>query len=227
MKKQLSLYFVRHGETYFNLYDRTQGWGNTPLTSRGISEARKSGKGLSNLKFDAVYTSDLLRTIETAELMLEESEVSEKDHEIIAMPELREYFFGSYEGGSNSDAFQSLVDYLGYDDIEDLLENVNPIQRMDVFHEIDPYGHAESSADFLGRLNEGLDQIIEKHEGTNQNILIVAHGGTILSLLKHLIPELEDPESLKNGSVSVIQYEDGGYHLDRYGDTTHFVKEQE
>ena len=56
---------------------------------------------------------------------------------------------------------------------------------------------------------------------------MVAHGGTIRVILENLIPELDDPDALLNASVSVAHYSDGLYHLDRYGDISHFADESE
>ncbi|MDN6317928.1 MAG: histidine phosphatase family protein, partial [Lactococcus lactis] len=100
-KSGITLHFIRHGQTYFNLYDRVQGWGNSPLTEKGIEDAIRSGKGLKDLKFDAIYTSDLDRTVETANLIIKENEKTPDDIEITSMPEFREIFFGSFEGGFN------------------------------------------------------------------------------------------------------------------------------
>lgn len=222
-KKGLTLHFVRHGETYFNLYDRVQGWGNSPLTELGIADALRSGRGLKDVKFDAIYTSDLSRTTETADLLLKENKQTAKDYEIIALPEFREFFFGSYEGGYNDDAFMAVADHLGYDSKEHLLEHVDSDSRMDVFHEIDPHQHAESSSIFLERLNKGLDKVIENSLGKHENVLIVAHGGTIHTLFESMIPDLKNPPPLLNGSVSVVHYEDGHFELDRYGDIRHFT----
>lgn len=223
----LTLYFIRHGETYFNLYDRVQGWGDSPLTELGVEDALKSGRGLKDIQFDAVYTSDLLRTIATAELILQENEQTADDYEIIALPEFREFFFGSYEGGYNLDAFMAVADHLGYDSKEHLLEHVDSNARMDVFHEIDSHQHAESSAIFLERLNQGLNKVVEENNGKHKNVLIVAHGGTIHSLFESMIPDLENPPPLLNGSVSVVHYKDGHYELERYGDISHFTEESE
>lgn len=222
-KNGLTLHFIRHGETYFNLYDRVQGWGDSPLTELGVEDALRSGRGLKDIQFDAVYTSDLSRTTVTAELILQENEKTADNHEIIALPEFREFFFGSYEGGYNIDAFMAVADHLGYDSKEHLLEHVDSNGRMDVFHEIDPHQHAESAAIFLERLNKGLNRVIEENNGKHRNVLVVAHGGTIHSLFESMIPDLKNPPPLLNGSVSVAHYRDGEYELERYGDISHFT----
>lgn len=224
-KSGITLHFIRHGETYFNLYDRVQGWGNSPLTEQGIEDSIKSGRGLKDQRFDAVYTSDLLRTVETAKLILQENKVSDPDQEIVMMPEFREIFFGSFEGGYNYDAFMAVADHLGYETKEDLLANVHDSERMEVFKKLDPHGHAETFPEFTERLDQGLNKVIENHPDTEEDILIVAHGGTIRLLLEKILPDLVDPEPLLNASISTVHYENGEFELERYGDVSHFVEQ--
>ena len=223
----LTLHFVRHGETYFNLYDRVQGWGNSPLTDLGVEDAIRSGRGLKDLKFDAVYSSDLLRTIATAELLLAENEQTTNGIEIIALPEFREAFFGSFEGGYNYDAFMAVADHLGYETKEELLEKTDFNERMDIFHEIDPHQHAENATILHERLNKGLEQVIEAHAGKDEHVLVVAHGGTIQAVFENMLPDVKEWPALANGSVSVAHYKDGQYELKRYGDISHFTDASE
>jgi len=57
---------VRHGETVFNVEGRWQGQGNSPLTERGLAQARELGRGLAQEPITAVYSSDLGRAVQTA-----------------------------------------------------------------------------------------------------------------------------------------------------------------
>lgn len=222
----VTLYFVRHGETYLNFYNRMQGWSNAPLTDRGEVDVRRSGKGIKDIKFDAVYTSDLSRTVDTAELLLQENEKTSTNQEIVLMPEFREIFFGSFEGEYGDVLYKKVAEHLGYETAEKMFSDVNLFERMGAFKELDPYGHAEDFMEFWLRVEKGLLKVIDKHRDTGKNILIVAHGGTIRLILENLIPELDDPNALLNASVSVAHYDKGLYHLDRYGDVSHFVDEE-
>lgn len=64
------IYVTRHGETLLNTLDRMQGWCDSELTSTGEQQAIQSGKQLSKLSFDYVYSSDLHRAIQTRNLLL-------------------------------------------------------------------------------------------------------------------------------------------------------------
>ena len=222
-----TIYFVRHGETYFNFYNRMQGWGNTPLTPQGEIDVRRSGRGLKDIKFDAVYSSDLTRTVDTAELILGENEKTDPNMEIIMMPEFREIFFGIFEGEYNDTAYKKVAEHLGIQTAEKMFSEVNQFERMGAFKELDPYGHAEDFMEFWLRVEKGLLKIIDEHRDTGDNILLVAHGGTIRLILENLVPDLDDPNPLLNASVSVAHYDNGLYHLDQYGEVSHFVDESE
>jgi probable phosphoglycerate mutase len=219
--KGVTIYFVRHGETYLNYYGRMQGWSNAPLTDQGIVDVRRCGRGLADVTFDAVYTSDLTRTQDTAELILEENGQVE-DMDMIAMPEFREVFFGSFEGEFGSVAYQKVAEHLGYSSAKELFQNTEVPERMNGFRAADEYGHAEDFMMFWSRVEKGLIELIDRHRDTGDTILLVAHGGTIRYILQNLIPDLTDPRPLLNASVSVAHYYDGKYHLDRYGDVSHF-----
>lgn len=57
---------ARHGETEFNVTGRWQGQGNSPLTERGLAQARELGRALAQESIAAVYSSDLGRAMQTA-----------------------------------------------------------------------------------------------------------------------------------------------------------------
>jgi broad specificity phosphatase PhoE len=50
-EKEVNLYYVRHGETQFNVEKRLQGICESPLTDNGIEQAKSVGIGLSDIEF--------------------------------------------------------------------------------------------------------------------------------------------------------------------------------
>ncbi len=220
MSKGVTLYFVRHGETYLNLYNRMQGWANAPLTPEGIKNVHRSGKGLSHIRFDAVYTSDLQRTIDTAEILLTENK--ETTVSIQKMPEFREIFFGSFEGLDARDVWPTLSKQVSLK--FDLPEgDEHDIRLMlNTMKEIDPYHHAENYVEFWQRVESGLLKLLNRHAGTDQNILVVCHGMTIRNLLNGLVADFNETKPLDNASVSVVRYAEGHFEMSHYGDTSHF-----
>jgi len=58
---------VRHGETAWNAEGRVQGQLDVPLNGVGLAQARAVASVLCAERFDALYSSDLVRVTQTAE----------------------------------------------------------------------------------------------------------------------------------------------------------------
>jgi len=67
------LILVRHGNSVWNKKNIFTGWVDISLSKQGVKEALKAGKKLSKVKFDAVYTSKLLRAQMTLQLLMLEN----------------------------------------------------------------------------------------------------------------------------------------------------------
>lgn len=222
----VTFYFVRHGETFFNYYGRMQGWSNALLTPQGVHDVRRSARGLANTHFDAVYTSDLQRTIDTAQLILEENHTADQ-LQIVTMPEFREVSFGSFEGLDAKKTWQNVHNELRIK--HDLPEGseVEIHQLLDSIKEMDPYHHAENYLEFWLRVESGILTLLNRHAGTDQNILVVCHGLTIRNILHGLIPDFNETTPLQNASVSITRYENGQFQLMAYNQVDHFQELEE
>src|SRR4030067_2492051 len=87
------LILIRHGETDWNVDGRWQGQADVPLNARGIAQAEETAQSLSNVKFAAIYSSDLARARQTAEAL----------SRIVGLPvqtdaRLREIHQGAWQG---------------------------------------------------------------------------------------------------------------------------------
>ena len=85
----LILWLVRHGATDWSDEGRFNGWTDVPLNARGRVQATALGEQLGGRVFDGVWTSDLTRAVETAEL---------SGYPASPDNSLRELDFGSLEG---------------------------------------------------------------------------------------------------------------------------------
>lgn len=206
---------MRHAQTYLNKYERMQGWSNAPLTQDGIKDCHASGKGLSNVKFDAVYTSDLQRTIDTANIILSENNVS-KNAPFTPLYEFREVFFGEFEGMPVVNVWPKAIERAGQNDL-------SKQKLLDAMHDLDTSGDSENYMAFWTRIYSGLQKIIDRHRDTNETILVVSHGLALNVMLSTIVPDYEFKGHLLNASVTEVVYDNGKFNVNSFNDTSHFV----
>jgi len=89
----LEIWFVRHGETNWNVDRRIQGWTDVPLNPQGQRQAQLLAESLEGMAFRALYSSDLERAISTAVPLSKVLSLP-----IYTLKSLRERRFGYREG---------------------------------------------------------------------------------------------------------------------------------
>lgn len=239
---EVVIYLARHGKTMLNTVDRSQGWIDAPLTPAGVEVAEQLGKGLSDVTFDKVVTSDSGRAIETAELVLKNNGQEKLTKEMTKDKRLREYNFGTYEGLMNEEMLTAVAKEQGktYEEYNEWMKEVGfykgIIEFADVLSELDKKNveegvnwPAEDSKTIVARLTAGLDDIVKdaEKEGAN-NVLVVSHGMSIITLLGELDANADLPDGgLKNASVSKVTYKDGKYTIDSVNDLSYVEKGKE
>lgn len=205
----INLYIVRHGETYINKYNRIQGWTNAPLTEKGIKDGQAVGERLQHVIFDRTYSSDLARAVSTAQMVLEQN--NHTDVSLLqALPELREQFFGYFDGISNTIAAQAIAQKRGLPTtttFAQLTRQLGPFEIINAIHEADPTGDAETAAIFWQRLMSGFKQIATESP-ENANVLLVSHGRLLSTLGQHFAQLDGDHAEPDNGAVSLWQLTD-------------------
>lgn len=222
MVAKINFYMTRHGKTLLNTLEKVQGWSDSPLTEEGRNVAAYLGRGL-DIAFDAVYTSDRGRTIETADIILTESKQTHlKKNSLL---DLREFCFGKFEGTPNEEMFGTVMRHLGFETTEEGMMNLGPkgFQLVaEAVSELDETGLSESWAVMEARLLRALDQMIEEQTGDSEkHVLVVTHGMTINSYLTILAPELVDP-FIENASITKMVYENGEIRVESVNDT-HYI----
>lgn len=232
MLEGLRIYFVRHGETYFNLNQRTQGWCDPFLTPKGIEDVRKIGRGLAHIKFDGVIVSDLERTHKTAEIIIEESNYPNWSIPIKEMTEFREFSFGSFEGAKSITTWEKLTDYLEFSDVTTMLENTTEVERLSALCKADPTHQAEDFDHYCQHVDEGINNLLSEFSKTDATLLFVGHSINIRYILQQLIPKkdqlpsFKDMHSLSNCGVCLIKYQQDKFELLRYNDLSFFESTQ-
>ena len=149
-----TLLLVRHGETDWNLQQRWQGHSDTPLNDAGREQARRLAAELASA--DALYSSDLARARETAEILGARLGLEPRLDE-----RLRERGFGRWEGLTMADIEERYAD-----DVRLWRAGTGPGAQ-----------DAEPIEAFAARVRSFLDDIAQRHP--DEEVLVVAHGGTI------------------------------------------------
>ena len=177
-------YVVRHGQTLLNSLNRAQGWSDSPLTDIGKQTAIELGRKLTEVKIDAVYTSDLPRAIQTAELIL--SVQKRPVPQIKADERLREWCLGNLESEYNSNLIKTMAGWLdGLSSIDEL--NTRLPDVAEAIYRNDMTGMAEPFSDILSRLKSIFTELSKNHfEETAYNVLVVTHAFTIKPCITYL-----------------------------------------
>lgn len=212
------LYLIRHGKTMFNTIGRAQGWSDTPLTAEGERGIRELGIGLrkAGIDFKLARSSDSGRTIQTMGIILEELGLTGK------IPyrfdkRIREWCFGSFDGGYDGELFMGVMPRVFN------VEHVHQLSYAELAEglvEVDTAGWAENWEKLSGRIWEGFSAIAEELGASGGgNALVVSHGMTIGTFV-YLINRSR-PHGLDNGSVTVVDYEDGKFSVACVGDMSY------
>ena len=154
------IYLIRHGQTELNCRRVIQGRSDYPLNENGIAQAREAAKKLNGIAFDAVYSSPLIRAIQTAKLIAPDAVPLMDDR-------LTDMDYGPYEGvGINA-----------------LPREVSAYFR-DFVHKPAPEGMEQ-----LGSVMRRAGAFLDERCRTGGNILIVTHAIIMKGLLEHMTPE--------------------------------------
>lgn len=205
-------YIVRHGQTLLNSLDRAQGWADSPLTEAGKQMAADIGDKLSGVDFDAAHTSDMLRAVQTAELILEAG--GKNGVPIKKDVRLREWCLGNMEAENNAVFIKNVADWLGDASFAELNKRLPDV--ADAIYEHDTTGMAEPFQKIEERLKAVFVDIVQRHGmEENTNILIVTHAFAIKTIFHLFAPEkLSKVGKVKNASVSRLIFENGIFSLE-------------
>jgi broad specificity phosphatase PhoE len=93
MIPQKAFYFLRHGQTQWNVEGRFQGHTDIPLNEFGLQQAQEAARVLSGCPVDLIVASPLLRARRTAEIV-----AARCGKPLVFDDELKERHFGAFEG---------------------------------------------------------------------------------------------------------------------------------
>ena len=218
----LELYLVRHGKTVFNTVGRLQGWSDSPLTPEGREVAENLGKGLARagIGFDAAFSSVSPRASDTAHLILNAS--GQQHLPLTTIEALREYCFGGLEGELTEIVHEKVMAARNLPNVQAWLQayrhgSSNLIAES--VSALDPLRLAETEAQFVSRLQRGLEELVARSPA-NGRVLLVSHGMAITAILKSIEPSSTLYQSVPNASVTLLKHEQGIWHIQQVGDTS-------
>ncbi len=154
------LYIVHHGDTEYTIEERLQGWIDIPLNDAGKEQMAALAKDLSSHKIDVIYSSSLIRAVESAEILGKELNCP-----VTIEPALRGESHGNLEGLKKNE----------YEKDSHFIQYKSLPSEEQIFFSVGEGG--QSKADVARRAIPLIKEICKKHPG--ENVVIVTHGGVL------------------------------------------------
>ena len=200
-----TIYFVRHGQTDYNLNHIVQGSGiNSSLNATGRSQARAFYQYYQNVPFDLVITSALQRTAQTMQPFIDIPIPHYED------PNINEINWGEHEGmkfnPKMGDTYKNLIKNWSENKLDAAVPN------------------GESARALLTRCTTFLDKV-KVLEG--KNILVCTHGRTLRSLMT--LVNGEHPREMEkyehhNTGLFLTKWNGQKFNTLKVNDTTHLKR---
>jgi broad specificity phosphatase PhoE len=198
----MKLIIVRHGEAEWNLQDRAMGQLDSPLTPLGIQQAYALGDRLGRLSFTTLYSSDLGRAAQTANII-----TSICDNKVIFDSGLREWNLGIFQGLTIPEMHEKF-----------------PQERQDYerigFEYIIPEG--ESLKQLKQRSFDVLTAIAKQN--LEETVVVVTHGGILMCFFEEVLGIIhEKPLRFRqdNANFCAFEYVNGRWSLIVWNDISH------
>ena len=163
--KETEIILIRHGETEWNSQKRMQGHSNSDLSEVGRGQIQALGELMKNVSFDHIYSSDSLRTSQTAEAITQYS-----GHTLQFDQRIREKNLGVFEGLTSTEAKER------HPEIYRLFKTAGANYVID---------EGESTQQLLERALEFSEEIRLRHP--QERVVMVTHGGVVRVLMKHAL----------------------------------------
>jgi len=194
--------FIRHGETDWNAEKRIQGHTDISLNEVGRAQALAMAFNAAHQRFHAIYSSDLLRAQETAQVLAQR-----EDHTVKLLPQLRERHYGIFQGITAAQGAERYPQAYAYYLARDLDYD---------------FETGESLRGFAERVSEGIDWLVRHHSG--QTIAAVSHSGVLDVIYRRATNRpLSTPRDFKipNCALNWFHFDGQGWHLEAWGDRHH------
>ncbi len=193
---------IRHGQSTWNQEHRIQGQLDPPLSELGRRQAALLGARLAGRRFAGLYTSDLVRAFETAEVVGAAVHLKPEPR-----TSLREVFLGEWEGLTTEEIAERYPEaWAGWVNEPDW--------------DVVPGG--EGQAVFDRRVAAAMDDILRLHP--HGDVLVVTHGGVIQVALHRIVGKPSRglfPFKIQNASITLLERRDGRSIIGGVNDIAH------
>ena len=196
----INLYLIRHGRQDSLLCNV-----NAALSEEGVEQARHLRERLRGYQIDAIYSSDLIRAKQTAQIINEALQLPLEIRE-----DLKEISFGLMEGNTDDYNEEYFAEF--------------KMEQKKLAEDI-PYPGGENGTSVYERAMPVIQEIVQSGK---QNIVVVTHGGTIRVLLAALFGKNQAKRflfglSLENTGITQLSYqpEIDRFYLERFNDYAH------
>jgi probable phosphoglycerate mutase len=181
------------------------------LAKEGRRQAELLGKRMERYRIDALYSSNLIRAVQTARIL---NKYFNQEH--VIREDIREISFGFLEGKSDEEIDLEFSDF----------RREQMLLKEDI-----PYPGGECGKQVFDRAVNTMEEIIKTDK---QNVAVVTHGGVIRALLAGLLgldmsKKLLFGASLENTSITHLVYSKAAdrFLLQRFNDYAHLEEEEE
>ncbi|WP_426348592.1 alpha-ribazole phosphatase [Alloiococcus sp. CFN-8] len=181
----MKLFFIRHGQTDWNLKGKIQGSSDIELNEIGVKQAEELSKKLlaENYSFSKIYSSSLKRAAKTAEVLSENTNI-----EYVTLDGIKEMNFGLWEG-------------LSWSEVKDKYPSEYEEWFIKRRYTKTPKG--ESYQDMLERVLMAIYNIINEN---SENVVIVTHSAVIMSIQCYLTStSFDQMTKFKTDNGSVVE----------------------
>ena len=190
------LLIARHGQTEWNRLMRWQGGSNIPLNVVGIRQAQELGKSMLDKGIEHIYSSDLSRAKQTADIVAQVLGISD----VRTDDRLRERYLGRFEGWYTEDVARFAGIPL---DTAHTLEN--DVLGLEKLPGVEPF------SSFTERIWEKLNEIPE--EIGSGKCLVVAHGA-VMRAISFSADRSGNPRlTFENTEILQLAHNDGSWQV--------------
>lgn len=190
------LIIVRHGESEWNATGQWTGLTDVNLTPKGVHEAELMGEQLKDIRIDHAFTSEQVRTVQTLQGLLKGQ--GQTDLAYDRRWGINERDYGEYTGMNKWQVKEEIG--------EDAFNGV----RRDWNY---PVPGGETLKDVYNRAVPFLQKEVLPMLAEGKNVLLVAHGNSIRSLIKYI-------ENINDNDIKNVEMIFGTiliYDLDKEG----------